>query len=78
MPTTIKLSVQNMLDSGYVTAEEMKSLLGLKSKSGDNRTLNKYVLKGKLEVKAFSRKVRMYKELEEEKSEIQNVDDWIF
>lgn len=43
-----------MTDTGFMTAAEMKSLLGLSARSGDNRTLNKYVKQGKLEIKSFS------------------------
>lgn len=67
-----------MLNSGYMTADEMKALLGLKSKDGDNRTLNKYVLNGTLEVKSFSRKVKMYREVEETKKTKQHTEEWIF
>jgi hypothetical protein len=67
-----------MLNSGYMTADEMKSVLGLKSKSGDNRTLNKYVLSGKLAIKSFSRKVKVYKEVDETQPKQNNVEDWIF
>lgn len=35
-----------MID-GFYTAEEIKPLLGLKSRPGDLRTLNKYVKNGK-------------------------------
>lgn len=51
-----------MTDSGFMTAAEMKSLLGLSAKRGDNRTLNKYVTEGKLEVKVFSKQVKLYRE----------------
>ncbi len=51
-----------MTDTGFMTAAEMKSLLGLSARSGDNRTLNKYVKQGKLEIKSFSRKVKLYRE----------------
>lgn len=51
-----------MTDEGFMTAAEMKSLLGLSAQSGDNRTLNKYVKEGKLEIKPFSRKVKLYRE----------------
>ena len=43
-----------MTNDGFMTAAEMKSLLGLSAQSGDNRTLNKYVKEGKLEIKPFS------------------------
>lgn len=67
-----------MLNSGYMTADEMKALLGLKSQDGDNRTLNKYVLNGTLEVKSFSRKVKMYRIVEENKQTKQHIEEWIF
>ena len=68
-----------MLNSGYMTAEEMKAALGLKSKDGDNRTLNKYVLNGTLEVKSFSRKIKMYREADVKQQRKQNNnDEWIF
>ena len=68
-----------MLENGYKTADEMKACLNLKSKPGDNRTLNKYVLNGTLEVKSFSRKVRMYREIRETRVEQENIcDEWIF
>ena len=67
-----------MLNSGYMTADEMKAILGLKSQDGDNRTLNKYVLNGTLEVKSFSRKVKMYRVVEENKQTKQHTEEWIF
>jgi hypothetical protein len=67
-----------MLSNGYMTADEMKALLGLKSQDGDNRTLNKYVLNGTLEVKSFSRKVKMYRIVEENKQTQQHIEEWIF
>lgn len=51
-----------MTSSGFITATEMKSLLGLSARRGDNRTLNKYVKEGKLEIKVLSRKVKLYRE----------------
>jgi len=51
-----------MTNDGFMTAAEMKSILGLSAQSGDNRTLNKYVKEGKLEIKPFSRKVKLYRE----------------
>ena len=48
-----------MTNDGFMTAAEMKSLLGLSARHGDNRTLNKYVKQGKLEIKCFSRKVKL-------------------
>lgn len=45
-----------MID-GFYTAEEIKPLLGLKSQRGDCRTLNKYVRKGKLEMRALSPRI---------------------
>ena len=49
-----------MID-GFYTAEEIKPLLGLKSRPGDLRTLNKYVLKGKLEMRALSPRIKLYR-----------------
>lgn len=51
-----------MTNDGFMTAAEMKSILGLSAQNGDNRTLNKYVKEGKLEIKPFSRKVKLYRE----------------
>lgn len=51
-----------MTSSGFITATEMKSLLGLSARRGDNCTLNKYVKEGKLEIKVLSRKVKLYRE----------------
>lgn len=50
-----------MTDSGFMTAAEMKSILGLSARNGDNRTLNKYVTEGKLEIKVFSKQVKLYR-----------------
>ena len=61
-----------------MTADEIKALLGLKSKDGDNRTLNKYVLNGTLEVKSFSRKVKLYREADAKQQKQKNNDEWIF
>ena len=49
-----------MID-GFYTAEEIKPLLGIKARPGDLRTLNKYVLKGKLEMRALSETVETMK-----------------
>lgn len=49
-----------MTNDGYMSADEMKRLLRLKTDT-DNRTLNKYVVQGKLEVKPFSNKVKLYR-----------------
>lgn len=51
-----------MTESGFMTATEIKAVLGLSTKTSDNRTLNKYVREGKLEVKFFSRKTKLYRE----------------
>ena len=67
-----------MLNSGYMTADEMKACLNLKSKAGDNRTLNKYVINGILEIKPFSRKVKMYRVMKEIEVKTKNNDEWIF
>lgn len=50
-----------MTESSFITAAEMKSLLGLSARRGDNRTLNKYVTEGKLEIKVFSKQVKLYR-----------------
>lgn len=67
-----------MLLNGYMTAEEMKCALKLKAKEGDNRTLNKYVREGKLDVNPLSRKVHLYKLAGETPKNTQQVEDWIF
>lgn len=67
-----------MTDTGFMTAAEMKSLLGLSARSGDNRTLNKYVKQGKLEIKSFSRKVKLYREKTEFTLCIETAQIWIF
>ncbi len=60
-----------MID-GFMTAEEIKPLLGLKSRPGDLRTLNKYVLKGKLEMRALSPRVKLYRLCSENVETIKN------
>lgn len=61
-----------------MTAAEMKSLLGLSARSGDNRTLNKYVKEGKLEIKVLSRKVKLYREKSEFTPNIETATDLDF
>lgn len=51
-----------MTSDGFITAAEMKSRLGLSARRGDNRTLNKYVTEGKLEIKVFSKRIKLYRE----------------
>ena len=68
-----------MID-GFMPAEEIKQLLGLKSRPGDLRTLNKYVKNGKLEVFYYSKKIKVYRPIlvaisNQEKSIIE--DDWV-
>ena len=50
-----------MNDNGFMTAAEMKEKLGLKSQKRDYRTLNRYVIEGKLEIKILSRKIKLYR-----------------
>lgn len=47
-----------MID-GFMTAKEIKPLLGIVAK--DNRTLNKYAKQGKLEIRFFSKKNKLYR-----------------
>ena len=59
----------------------MKIKLGLKPDSKDNRTLNKYVMQGKLEFEPFSKKVKLYRFSSAHKTVIKNDfanDDWFF
>ncbi|MBS4773086.1 MAG: hypothetical protein KHX55_02285 [Proteobacteria bacterium] len=49
-----------MTDEGFMTADEIKIALKLNPET-DNRTLNKYVVQGKLEIKPFSKKVKLYR-----------------
>lgn len=49
-----------MMDNGFMNAVEIKKQLNLKVET-DNRTLNKYVIQGKLEVKPLSQKVKLYR-----------------
>ncbi len=68
-----------MNDNGFMTPEEMKKNLGL-DPTTDNRTLNKYVRKGLLEVKTYSHKTKLYREVND--NHLQNDinfanDDWI-
>ena len=68
-----------MTESGFMTAAEIKSVLGLSAKTGDNRTLNKYVVQGKLEVKPFSNKVKLYRLAQNDNStETFDNEEWIF
>ena len=61
-----------------MTPEEMKKKLGL-NPATDNRTLNKYVVQGKLEVKTFSNKIKLYR-LAQNDNSTENFDneEWIF
>lgn len=69
-----------MNDNGYMTPAEMKKKLGLDPYT-DNRTLNKYVRQGLLEVKPYSRKTKVYREVNDNnKSNTETSfanDDWI-
>lgn len=71
-----------MNDNGYMTPAEMKKKLGLDPYT-DNRTLNKYVRQGLLEVKPYSRKTKVYREVNDNnKSNLETEtsfanDDWI-
>lgn len=68
-----------MTESGFMTAAEIKSVLGLSAKTRDNRTLNKYVVQGKLEVKPFSKKVKLYRLAQNDNStETFDNEEWIF
>lgn len=67
-----------MTNDGYMSADEMKRLLRLKTDT-DNRTLNKYVVQGKLEVKPFSKKVKLYRLAQNDNStETFDNEEWIF
>ena len=66
-----------MLGTGYMTADEAKACLGLTAKQGDNRTINKYVVEGKLEVKAFSKKVKIYRLPQEMTTSIKSTEEWV-
>ena len=67
-----------MTNDGYMSADEMKKLLSLKTDT-DNRTLNKYVVQGKLEVKPFSNKVKLYRLAQNDNStETFDNEEWIF
>lgn len=67
-----------MTNDGFMSADEMKRLLRLKTDT-DNRTLNKYVVQGKLEVKPFSNKVKLYRLAQNDNStETFDNEEWIF
>ena len=67
-----------MTNDGYMSADEMKRLLRLKTDT-DNRTLNKYVVQGKLEVKPFSNKVKLYRLAQNDNStETFDNEEWVF
>ena len=67
-----------MTNDGFMSADEMKKLLSLKTDT-DNRTLNKYVVQGKLEVKPFSKKVKLYRLAQNDNStETFDNEEWIF
>lgn len=61
----------------FITPEEMKKILGLNPKT-DNRTLNKYVRQGLLEVKSYSKKVKLYREKSEFNPNIETTTDLDF
>ena len=68
-----------MNDNEFMTPEEMKKKLGL-NPTTDNRTLNKYVRKGLLEIKPYSRKTKLYREVNDNHAEIETNfanDDWV-
>lgn len=67
-----------MINNDFMTPEEMKKKLGL-NPATDNRTLNKYVVQGKLEVKTFSNKIKLYR-LAQNDNSTENFDneEWIF
>lgn len=68
-----------MID-GFMTAEEIKPLLGIKARPGDLRTLNKYVLTGKLEIKSLSNKRKLYRLISSETKEKNDIinEEWAF
>ncbi len=68
-----------MID-GFMTAEEIKPLLGIKARCGDNRTLNKYVIEGKIEIKHLSKKIKLYRLPQQEASKNGTIDneEWVF
>lgn len=69
-----------MNDNGFMTPEEMKKKLGLDPATKDNRTLNKYVRQGLLEVKPYSKKIKLYREVNDNcpKTETSFAnDDWV-
>lgn len=68
-----------MTVDGFMTAEEMKKILNLKTDT-DNRTINKYVILGKLEVKFFSNKTKLYRFAQNDNTDIKKINDeeWIF
>lgn len=61
-----------------MTAEEIKPLLGIKARPGDLRTLNKYVLAGKIEIKPLSSKRKLYRLCSEYMAEIKQTPDLDF
>ncbi len=67
-----------MSDDGFVTADKIKTALKLKPGT-DNRTLNKYVVQGKLEIKSFSKKVKLYR-FAKDNNALENLNDeeWNF
>lgn len=67
-----------MTESGFMTAAEMKSQLGLSARHGDNRTLNKYVTEGKLEIKIFSKQVKLYRMKTDFTPQIETIADLDF
>lgn len=67
-----------MTDYAFMTAAEMKSRLGLSARRGDNRTLNKYVTEGKLEIKVFSKRVKLYREKTEFTPNVETTADLDF
>jgi hypothetical protein len=45
----------------WLNGEQMKKEFGLKSKSGDYRTLNAMVKRGTLDIKNLSKRVKLYR-----------------
>ena len=60
-----------------MTADEIKACLGLTAKPGDNRTLNKYVVEGKLDVKCFSKRVKLYRLPLENVVPTKTAEEWV-
>lgn len=64
----------------YLTPAEMKAKIGLKANSKDNRTLNKYVADGKLEIMVLSKRIKLYRfisQYDPKKEDKFSNDDWV-